>query len=711
MKQSSFSADASSDTIVDITDTNTTYENATLTADGLMSKEDKAKLENIIAPNDGKLLLRFIKADGTVEEQDFSANSDKNVVFTVTAYPCDIATPEKDGLMSKEDKEKLDSITDKMQSDWAEESELSSSYIKNKPSIYTQSVIDEKFAAVDSKMHARAKFGYATVDELPEEGDSASMYYVGPKAGVTPDAYDVYEWNATTMQYVMVDSASIKLDGYWHGAPTVEGSGNAITGITFDGANVVINKDTTFATESDLSAHIEDKDIHVTLDDKNKWDSYKPNEGTLVVKLAGATFDASFNANSATDVIIDIPLGTTMEPGLFSTADNMKLSEIESGAEVNVQSDWDETDASNDSFIKNKPSFIADAHVSEDGTVLTLTKSTGVSTTFSGITYDYGDGIDIDDSNVISVKIGAGLTFDDDGNINVTIEPPEYSEGNGISITDDTISVKVGAGLTFDESSNVALSQQVTQQLENMSSFLGNIKGGINFAVMEIIDDDTATEVQQGNTKLATSDLVAKAMAGITAISIQGAVTIAEFEAIGDAPNGHAYIITESGMVRDIDGTYINVLKNDMLVRTPNHWYNMGQDIDLSPYATKTEIPTFIDGIGTTVTSSVSPTGKMEYAINLTGVDPSAVSSLTITSNDDSIAVNKTIEEASINYDLSLAEESLPINPGEGISFKQASATSPLSIELSIPTVIEFDPTWTPTEADGKLHFVLMEET
>lgn len=53
----------------------------------------------------------------------------------------------------------------------------------------------------------------------------------------------------------------------------------------------------------------------------------------------------------------------------FTTAEKNKLSGIASGAEVNVQSDWDETNSSADSFIKNKP------------TIPTVPSSTGSATT------------------------------------------------------------------------------------------------------------------------------------------------------------------------------------------------------------------------------------------------------------------------------------------------------------------------------------------
>lgn len=54
----------------------------------------------------------------------------------------------------------------------------------------------------------------------------------------------------------------------------------------------------------------------------------------------------------------------TIQSGL-TAADKTKLSGIEAGAEVNVQSDWNQTDTEADDFIKNKPTIPA-AQVNSD---------------------------------------------------------------------------------------------------------------------------------------------------------------------------------------------------------------------------------------------------------------------------------------------------------------------------------------------------------
>lgn len=48
-------------------------------------------------------------------------------------------------------------------------------------------------------------------------------------------------------------------------------------------------------------------------------------------------------------------VATDTDNGLMSAEDKIKLDGIASGAEVNVQSDWNETDTTSDTYILNKP--------------------------------------------------------------------------------------------------------------------------------------------------------------------------------------------------------------------------------------------------------------------------------------------------------------------------------------------------------------------
>ena len=79
----------------------------------------------------------------------------------------------------------------------------------------------------------------------------------------------------------------------------------------------------------------------------------------------------------------ELPVATVNVDGLFSKTDKSKLDGIESGAQINVQSDWNAT--SGDSFIKNKPTTLAgygitDAKIDNNGTITLGTVSIEVMT-------------------------------------------------------------------------------------------------------------------------------------------------------------------------------------------------------------------------------------------------------------------------------------------------------------------------------------------
>jgi hypothetical protein len=84
-------------------------------------------------------------------------------------------------------------------------------------------------------------------------------------------------------------------------------------------------------------------------------------DGVYVDAASGTTSGhvVKFGANGHTivdsglTILQSVPAST--EAGFISVADQQKLKGIADGAEVNVQADWNETDNSDDAFIKNKP--------------------------------------------------------------------------------------------------------------------------------------------------------------------------------------------------------------------------------------------------------------------------------------------------------------------------------------------------------------------
>lgn len=99
------------------------------------------------------------------------------------------------------------------------------------------------------------------------------------------------------------------------------------------------------------------------------------NDGVLTIQKNGSTVETfSANASSNKTANISVPTKTSdlsndsnfpsdasyvHTDNNFTTALKNKLEGIESGAEVNVQSDWSQSDNTADDYIKNKPSLAA----------------------------------------------------------------------------------------------------------------------------------------------------------------------------------------------------------------------------------------------------------------------------------------------------------------------------------------------------------------
>jgi hypothetical protein len=91
---------------------------------------------------------------------------------------------------------------------------------------------------------------------------------------------------------------------------------------------------------------------------------------------------------------VDKVAGKGLSTQDYTTADQTKLGGIAAGAEVNVQSDWNETDPTKDSFILNKPGAVSTVWGAISGT---LSNQTDLATALNnkvdipGLTTNYGD--------------------------------------------------------------------------------------------------------------------------------------------------------------------------------------------------------------------------------------------------------------------------------------------------------------------------------
>lgn len=169
---------------------------ATATVDGLMAKEDKAKLDNSytktqtdtkIAEEIGKLDV----ADTAVAGKYVSAVSETDGKITVTREAFTNATATADGMMSKEDKIKLDAIEEgaqkNVQSDWNQTNSVKDDFIKNKPAL-EEAAYETKAGVLDAltKEIIVAKLGYTPEDEANK---GATAGYAPLEDGKVPESY------------------------------------------------------------------------------------------------------------------------------------------------------------------------------------------------------------------------------------------------------------------------------------------------------------------------------------------------------------------------------------------------------------------------------------------------------------------------------------------------------------------------------------------
>jgi hypothetical protein len=238
-----------------------------------------------------------------------------------------------------------------------------------------------------------------------------------------------------------------------------EGAGgkyNAGTGIIIDEPNRIISVDTDTIQEKltpGPGINI-DGEGEISVDNEVIQEKLTAGNGIIIDGNNEISVDTTVIATQADlatkqDVISDLSdiragaaLGATavQDPNYVHTdnnytdSDEAKLAGIEAGAEVNVQADWNESDSSSDSFIKNKPTIpsgsqlVPQATSSDAGEVLTVDQNGDPTWAPAQAPISAGNGIDIT-NNVVSAKVdGTSVTFNANGELEATAAPQVQSD-------------------------------------------------------------------------------------------------------------------------------------------------------------------------------------------------------------------------------------------------------------------------------------------
>lgn len=229
--------------------------------------------------------------------------------------------------------------------------------------------IEGKFA-LDADLDALSE----RVEEIIAEGGEPNVIETVKVDGtaLTPDAQKAVNIPAATTSATGLMSAAdkTKLNGIEDNAEE-----NAIDSVSVNGAavspdankNVDLTVPTVTKTGTGETEKVQIASGQTTYDvpTVDAMEDYVSEHGGVIQKVKVNGTELSIDT---TDKSVNIPVASTSADGAMSSADKTKLDGVETGAEANVQSDWNQSSSSADDFIKNKPTKLSDFENDGDGT-------------------------------------------------------------------------------------------------------------------------------------------------------------------------------------------------------------------------------------------------------------------------------------------------------------------------------------------------------
>lgn len=194
----------------------------------------------------------------------------------------------------------------------------------------------------------------------------------------------------------------------------------------------------------DFRTHVDDTSIGVNTDDE------------LYVK--------SLSADKLTN-------GTNNK--VFTASEQTKLAGIAAGAEVNVQSDWNETNTSSDAFIKNKPT-IPDAQIQSDWNQ-TNTSAKDYIKNKPNLTNNNGS-LDIKPYNWYTGDINIETSLDaGDININSGDHLNLYADDGNINLSTNGSSIKLNSYTVYKDKEIAVKDDIPTNIVNDINGFSGSV--------------------------------------------------------------------------------------------------------------------------------------------------------------------------------------------------------------------------------------------
>ena len=324
---------------------------------------------------------------------------DRQGVATVHCSYLTVATDSSDGLMSASDKTKLNTVSynaeQNVQADWDETDPSSDAYIRNKPSqsVQVQSDWDETNTSLPSFIRNKPTIPSgnqllppatsADEDKVLAVDENGDPEWRDAGSGLMTVAHDTtLTGDGTVANPLAVNTNNIQEKLTPGTGITIQNNVISASASLTPGNGIQIQSGT-------ISARVDGTSID--FDQAGNLSVKSPlvlnGQGTqTVVGGNGMSVENTTTHASTTINYGGVTLSDGTNSDTFGLDDLQKLNGIAAGAEVNVQSDWNQSNSSADDFIKNKPdlSVFATKDELDDGLDTkqdTLTPGTGISIT------------------------------------------------------------------------------------------------------------------------------------------------------------------------------------------------------------------------------------------------------------------------------------------------------------------------------------------
>lgn len=297
---------------------------------------------------------------------------------------------------------------------------------------------------------------------------------------------------------------------------------------------------------------------------------------------------AAFTKNGSSDSFpyYDTTYGNAVagsKDGLMSRSDKTKLDGIATGAEVNVQSDWNQTTTTADDYIKNKPVVNKVKHNKEQGADALPVLMSHSSSPTNGADLEAGFNSNITfkpSTNELVISGAGGVTVTDGAGLQTSITPgglslpstakPTLSSTAATTSAAQKLSVTVGGQTSSAVSLNVAESGKygVVKVDTELSTTSSNTitNAAVSTALNTKADSDDLASVESGSEGAA---LIGYTTENTENVTVKDAIDDI-YEIIGGGGGGGDSIIDRVEALEDgenlIQGTNVTLAKN-----TTNH--------------------------------------------------------------------------------------------------------------------------------------------